>query len=78
MFPFSYSAQMQALLRERGADTMHAADDKKFKDVYEQGKLVAPEDAGHVAAALALRAPKSLSGRFVSWDADECKEFRRQ
>ena len=56
---------------------MPAATLKKFTDAYEQGKLVAPEDAGHVAAALSLKAPKTLSGQFVSWDSDECKSFRR-
>ncbi len=69
---------MQALIRERGAATMPASAHQKFVDVYEQGKLVAPEDSGHVAAALALKAPHSLTGQYVSWDSDDCKEFRRQ
>ena len=51
---------------------------QKFVDAYEKGELVDPYDAGHVAAALALRAPQSLSGEFVNWAGDECKEFRRQ
>ena len=56
---------------------MPAATLKRFTDAFEQNKLVAPEDAGHVAAALALKAPRSLNGQFVSWDAEECKPFRR-
>ena len=50
---------------------------KKFTSAYEKGELVKPEDAGHVIAALSLKAPPSLSGQFVSWNGDECKEFRR-
>ena len=68
---------MQALIREQGPSTMPAATLKRFTDAFEQNKLAAPEDAGHVAAALALKAPRSLSGQFVSWDAEECKPFRR-
>ena len=50
---------------------------KRFTSAYEKGELVKPEDTGHVIAALSLKAPPSLSGQFVSWNGDECKEFRR-
>lgn len=49
---------------------------KYFLDSYEQGQLAKPEDPGYVTAALAIKAPKSLSGKFVSYDDDNCKEFR--
>jgi hypothetical protein len=49
---------------------------QKYTQAYSEGKLVKPEDAGHITAALALKAPKSLSGQFVSWDSEECKDFR--
>ena len=70
--------QMQALIREKGGGKMSASAHQKFVDVYEQGKLVAPEDSGHVAAALALQVPHSLTGQYVSWDSDDCKPFRRE
>jgi hypothetical protein len=66
---------MQETIRSSGAPLgveLHM----KFVQAHAQGKLVTPEDAGHVIAALALKAPKSLSGRFVSWDSEECKDFR--
>ena len=69
--------QMQATLREIGPKHMGEEIMKKFVQAYNEGKLVKPEDAGHVAAALSLSAPKSLSGKFISWDSDECREFRR-
>lgn len=56
---------------------MKDEDHKIFIKAHADGKLVKPEDAGHVIAALSLRAPKSLSGQFVSWDSDDCKDFRR-
>ncbi|KAI0638152.1 short-chain dehydrogenase [Trametes polyzona] len=76
--PGMVDTPMQALIRSRGPSTMEAGVLKKFADAYEQGQLVKPEDAGHVIAALSLKAPKSLSGQFVNWNGDECKEFRRQ
>jgi len=49
---------------------------QNFVLAYANGKLVKPEDCGHVIAALSLKAPKTLSGQFVSWDSEECREFR--
>lgn len=69
---------MQGLLRSRGPTTMDATVLKKFTEAYEKGELVKPEDAGHVIAALALKAHKSMSGQFFSWNEEKCNEFRRQ
>jgi len=68
---------MQAELRSVGATALAPADYDKFVQAYNSGKLVKPEDCGHVIAALALRADKKLSGQFVSWDAEECKDYRK-
>ena len=51
-------------------------DKNKFLNLHSTGKLLRPEEPGHVIAALALKAPLSLSGQFVSWNDDECEEFR--
>lgn len=67
---------MQALLRSAGAEHMREADHSKFVQAYVDGKLVKPEDSGHVIAAMSISATKELSGQFVSWDAEECKSFR--
>jgi len=57
---------------------MMPSDMKVFIDAHANGKLVKPEDCGYVAASLSLKADKTLSGNFVSWDSDECKPYRRE
>lgn len=67
---------MQAQIRQlQGSDKMHPSDVNKFVQEYDEGKLVDPMEAGHVLAALALGAPKEMTGKFVSWDSEECREF---
>jgi hypothetical protein len=39
----------------------------RFIDIYTSGKLLNPEQPGHVMAKLVLDAPKSLSGRFLTY-----------
>lgn len=56
---------------------MSASDLKKFVGAHEEGKLVKPEDSGHVMASLSLRADKSLHGLFVSWDSEQCAAYRK-
>ena len=70
--------QMQAVLRDSGGLHMATADHQNFLRLYAERKLAMPGDPGHVIAALSLRAPKKLSGQFVSWDSDDCKEFRME
>ena len=67
---------MQVTLRDIGESRMTEKDYKRFMQAHVDGKLVKPEDCGHVIAALAVRAPKVLSGQFVSWDSTECEDFR--
>lgn len=54
---------------------MRPEDVASFVASYDEGKLVNPFESGHVIAALAIRAPEEMSGKFVSWDSEECKEF---
>lgn len=68
---------MQQLIRDDGNNHLIPTDYTKFINAHSSGQLVKPEDCGHVIAALALGAPKSLSGQFVSWDSEEVKDFRR-
>lgn len=69
---------MQEKLRMIGASAMSPEDYDKFIKAHAEGKLVRPEDCGHVIAALAIKAPKELSGTFTSWDSEECAPFRKQ
>lgn len=68
---------MQELLRSKGPSAMTEENIQKFINAHKEGKLVKPEDVGHVIGALSLKAPNSLSGKFVNWDGDECNEFRK-
>jgi hypothetical protein len=68
---------MQLALRTTGAQHMSEEGFSRFIDAHANGKLVRPEDAGYVLATLSLRAPAELSGKFLSWDGEECTPFRR-
>lgn len=68
---------MQGVIRENGPGTMRDKDVQGFIDSFKDNALVRPEDCGHVIAFLSLSAPKKLSGKFVSWDSEECAPFRR-
>jgi len=68
--------QMQAAIRNNPGLVIPEKYHQVFVQAYSEGKLTKPEDAGHVIAALALRADNSLSGQFVSWDSEECSRFR--
>ncbi|KII95116.1 hypothetical protein PLICRDRAFT_202634 [Plicaturopsis crispa FD-325 SS-3] len=76
--PGMVDTNMQLALREIGGSHMTETDYNKFLRVHAEGKLVKPEDAGHVIAALSLQASPSLSGQFVSWDSEQCKDYRRK
>lgn len=49
-----------------------------FVTLHRQGKLLPPDVPGHVIAKLALDAPHNLSGKFLSWDSEELKEFQKK
>ena len=68
---------MQRNIRDTGGVHMAADVHKSFIREKEEGLLTKPEDPGHVIAALALNGPQSLSGEFISWDDERCREFRR-
>ncbi|KAF8872866.1 hypothetical protein BD779DRAFT_1452409 [Infundibulicybe gibba] len=74
--PGMVDTDMHGTVRRVGNAHLTEVDYNNFVRVYTEGKLLQPESPGHVIAALALRAPKSLSGQFISWDSEECKEFR--
>jgi len=69
---------MQESIRASGSAHLTERDHKIFTQAHADGKLVKPEDCGHVIAALSLQAPKSLSGKFVSWDSEDCKPYRKE
>ena len=67
---------MQTSLRATGGTHMTEHGHKFFTQAHADGLLVKPSDCGHVIAALSVRAPKSLTGQFISWDSKECEPYR--
>ena len=67
---------MQSIVRVTGSEHMTEQGYQHFVQAHADGNLVKPEDCGHVIAALSVQAPKSLTGRFVSWDSNECEPYR--
>lgn len=64
--PGMVDTEMQRALREDHATNLEAQMHSKFTTAYKEGKLLKPEQPGHVMAKLVLDAPKALSGRFLS------------
>lgn len=65
--PGMVDTEMQRELREDHVTTLEPDIHSKFAAAYESGKLLKVEQPGHVIAKLALDAPSSLSGRFLSY-----------
>jgi hypothetical protein len=55
---------------------MDEQDAARFAELKATGGLLKPEQPGHVMAKLVLEAPKELSGKFLSWNAEELKAFQ--
>ena len=66
--PGMVDTDMQKAIREVHSSNMDESDMKKFVGAYEEGKLVKPEQCGHVIARLVLEAPAGLSGKMLSWN----------
>lgn len=74
--PGKVDTAMQAQIRSlAGTNKMREEDVAKFVNEYDEGKLVDPMDSGHVIASMAVTAGKELSGKFVSWDSEEARDF---
>ncbi len=56
---------MQTDVRDVHSNAMDEKDNTKFRDLHDSGKLVKPEQPGHVIAKLAIDAPNKLSGKFL-------------
>jgi NAD(P)-dependent dehydrogenase (short-subunit alcohol dehydrogenase family) len=65
--PGMVDTEMQRALREDHATALDAEMHSKFTGVHKDGKLLKPEQPGHVMAKLVLDAPKEISGHFYSY-----------
>lgn len=65
--PGMVNTEMQRELREDHATNLDAEMHSKFTGVHKDGKLLEPEQPGHVMAKLVVDAPKEISGHFYSY-----------
>ena len=69
---------MQQMIRDQGASSMAADQHALFVRLHDSGDLLPPERPARAIVALALYAPRSLDGEFVSWDDDVVQGLLRK
>lgn len=72
---------MQTNIREQYLHNMDEDDQVKFTGAHKDGKLLRPEQPGHVMAKLAVDTGlgrKGLSGSFLSWSDEKLKEYQEK
>ena len=69
VIPGVIDTEMQANLRTKHISLLDEKDQKKFIGAFKEGKLLRPEQPGHVMARLVLNAPKDLSGQEIRYVA---------
>ncbi|KAK6441231.1 hypothetical protein LTR95_002530 [Oleoguttula sp. CCFEE 5521] len=74
--PGVVDTEMQRDIREKHNTSMDATDVQKYAGLKDSGGLLQPEQPGHVMAKLVLDTPRELSGKFLSWDAQELAAFQ--
>ncbi|KAK5105588.1 hypothetical protein LTS08_001865 [Lithohypha guttulata] len=74
--PGMVDTDMQRTIREQHVENMDAEDMKKFQGAFDEGKLVKPEQCGHVIAKLAIAATPDLSGMFLSWNDERLTDYQ--
>lgn len=82
-----YPSSQRTNVRERLVSTLNGTmprevlmnapyNSQRFVDIHEQKKLVPPAYSGHVLAALAVKADKSLSGQFVNYSDESMSAYQ--
>jgi NAD(P)-dependent dehydrogenase (short-subunit alcohol dehydrogenase family) len=74
--PGVVDTEMQREIREQHHERMSASDREKFSGFKTSGKLLRPEQPGHVIAKLAVSAGSEFSGKFLSWDDESLGAFQ--
>ncbi|KAJ2881141.1 hypothetical protein H4R27_004278 [Coemansia aciculifera] len=75
--PGAVDTDMQTVIRSVGQDAMREDQFAKFQSLYSEGTLLQPELPARAVVRLALEAPKSMSGMFVSWNAPEIEQLSK-
>ncbi|KAF8532859.1 hypothetical protein BDD12DRAFT_764421 [Trichophaea hybrida] len=73
--PGVIDTQMQADIRTKHKNAM-GEENERFQALHREGKLLRPDQPGNVIARLALDMKKELSGQFLSWNAEQLKEYQ--
>ncbi len=73
--PGIVDTQMQATIRAKGRTAMAEANYNRLNGLFEQGRLVPPEQSGRAIACLALFAPHEWSGETLAWDEPRVQEL---
>jgi len=76
--PGTVDTEMQRELREVHNQAMDKEDAEKFASLKSGGKLLKPEQPGHVLAKLAVDAPSELSGKFLNWNDPTLAAFQEK
>lgn len=74
--PGVVDTEMQRDIREKHNTAMDEKDAARFAELKKTGGLLKPEQPGNVMAKLALSAPMDLSGKFLTWNAEELEAFQ--
>lgn len=74
--PGVVDTEMQREIRDVHVGAMSAKDGEKFAGLKSGGKLLRPEQPGHVIARLVVAGGKELSGKFVNWDDGSLEAFQ--
>ncbi|KAF9954954.1 hypothetical protein BGZ72_004148 [Mortierella alpina] len=75
--PGVVDTEMQAVIREKGKHGMVPEQHARFVELKTSNTLLHPDQPGHVIASLAVKAPKSISGQFFSWDDESLQAHRK-
>ncbi|WEW59471.1 short chain dehydrogenase [Emydomyces testavorans] len=74
--PGMVDTQMQEELRSQHVEVLGPKDSERFLTAHKEGKLLPPAKPGRVIAKLAVSAPRELSGKFLSWNSEELKDYQ--
>lgn len=74
--PGVVDTEMQRDIREKHNSVMDEKDAARFAELKKTGGLLRPEQPGHVIAKLAMSPKKELSGKFLTWNAEELSTFQ--
>ncbi|PON21409.1 hypothetical protein TGAM01_v209710 [Trichoderma gamsii] len=74
--PGRVNTDMQAVIREKGKDTMAKAQHQNFVDALEQGELLRPEQPGNVIAKFVANPLHQLSGQYINWNSPELAAYQ--